>query len=84
MGEIAGWLIFIGYWIVGIARLPIYFKRIDAWNKKEFHYSYNKEDSYRWAAWLVWLLVAIWPFYEIFYNVRKYTLLWMKSQEDDV
>jgi len=83
MGELAGWLIFIGYWIVGISRLPVYFKRIDAWIKKDFPYSYNKEDSYKTAGWVSWLLVMVWPFYELWYNVRKYTVLWILSRVDE-
>lgn len=62
------WLILIavvvGYWTIGIKRMPTYFHRVDEHNRKEYPYSYKNTGMPKEAAWGAIGLASIWPFYE--------------------
>lgn len=58
------WLVVAAYWAVGIKRIPVYFRRIDANNKERWPSIYTESESHKEAAWGAIGLAVFWPYYE--------------------
>lgn len=57
------WGIFTAYWLVGIKRIPTYYRRWYDVSKKEYRFM-SEQEHQRSGAWHAIGLAAIWPYYE--------------------
>jgi hypothetical protein len=64
MGWLIFWLIVVAYWAVGIKLLPIYYRRMDEQNAKDYPYSYSKGGMAKSSATEAMSLALFWPYYE--------------------
>lgn len=64
MGWVIFWLIVVAYWVVGIKRLPMYFRRCADNNQADYPNSYTDERYANNNAWEAIALALFWPYYE--------------------
>jgi len=58
------WLVVIAYWVVAIKLIPVYYKRCDASNAKQYPHSYSAKGFERNNAIEAVAIAAFWPYYE--------------------
>ncbi len=74
MSEIAGWLIFIGYVVVGVMRMRTYFERVHEFNQNEWPSMYTREGTNTEAFWCALGCSSIWPIWELQYWLRHFVI----------
>lgn len=70
----AGWLILIGYVVVGVMRMRTYFERVHAFNAKEWPHGYSREKTNTEAFWCSLGCASIWPLWELQYYLRHFVI----------
>lgn len=64
MGWLIFWLVVAAYWAIGIKRMPVYYNRAFAHNRKEWSSIRTVEQAQKESAWVCLGIASVWPYYE--------------------
>jgi hypothetical protein len=80
-----GWIVFmlvVGvYVVIGVKRMPVYFRRVDQNNRERWPSIYEESESHKEAAWGAIGLAAFWPYYEGGLWIRNHIIKTMTAEQ---
>ena len=74
MFDLIFWLIVVLYWGVGIKRIPLYYKRVDEYNAKEYPHMSANGGMAKMTAVAAIFMAVFWPYYEAGRWVLNYVI----------